>query len=77
MVLRTRTPDAVRAAAEASADPKVRRRRLCDADFYTGLFRLKAAPAEAQVLLKRAADNCPPGTFAGLAARLELERSGS
>lgn len=77
MFLRTRTPYTVRAAAEASADPKVRRRQICDADFYTGLFRLKAAPAEAQVLLKRAADNCPPGTFAGLGARLELERTGS
>jgi tetratricopeptide (TPR) repeat protein len=45
MVLRTRTPEAVRAAAEASTDPKVRRRQVCDADFYTGLLRLKAAPA--------------------------------
>ena len=77
MFLRTRTPEAVRAAAEASADPKVRRQQTCDADFYTGLFRLKSAKAEARALLQRAADNCPPGTFAGVGARLELERAGT
>ena len=76
MLLRTKTPEAVHAAAEA-ADANLRRRRTCDVDFYTGLFQLKSAPAEARALLQRAADNCPPGTLAGLAARLEVGRFGS
>ena len=76
MLLRTKGPAAPRAAAEA-ADEKLRARRICEADFYTGLFRLKSAPAEARMLLQRAADNCPPGTIAGLGARLEVGRFGS
>jgi tetratricopeptide (TPR) repeat protein len=77
MFLGTWTPEALRAAAEESTDPTVRRRQICDVDFYTGLFRLKAAMAEARTLLQRAADNCPPGALAGLAARLEAGRFGS
>jgi tetratricopeptide (TPR) repeat protein len=76
MLLRMKTPEALRAAAEA-ADANLRSRRTCEVDFYTGLFRLKSAPAEARVLLQRAGDNCPPGTLAGLAARLEVGRFGS
>jgi hypothetical protein len=71
------TPEAVRAAAEESADPAVRRRRMCDVDFYTGLFRLKTATAEARALLQRAADNCPPGSLAGVGAKVEVGRFGS
>ena len=77
MFLGTWTPEAVRAAAEESTDPIVRRRRMCEVDFYTGLFRLKAAMAEARALLQRAAENCPPGALAGVAARLEAGRFGS
>lgn len=76
MLLRTKTPEAVRAAAEA-AEANARRRQTCEVDFYTGLFQLKSAPADARTLLQRAADDCPPSTFAGLAARLELGRFGS
>lgn len=76
MLLGTQTPESVRAGAEV-ADPNERRRRACDADFYIGLFQLKTAPTEARALLQRAADNCPPGTLAGLAARLEAGRAGS
>ena len=76
MLLRTKTPEAARAAAD-TGDANLRARRTCEVDFYTGLFRLRGAPAEARALLQRAADNCPPGTLAGLGARLEAGRFGS
>jgi|GEM_PF-6148254 len=76
MFLGTWTPEALRAAAEESTDPVIRRRRTCDVDFYTGLFRLKTASSEARALLGRAAENCPPGALAGVAAKFELGRVG-
>jgi tetratricopeptide (TPR) repeat protein len=77
MFLGTWTPEAVRAVAEESTDPAVRRRRTCDAEFYAGLFRLKGARAEARALLHRATENCPPGALSGVAAKLALGRFGS
>ena len=77
LALGTWTPDALRAEVAKAPNKISLRRRQCDADFYIGLFRLKAAPAEARALLQAAADNCPPDALEGVAAKLELGRLGS
>jgi hypothetical protein len=68
------SPVGLRNLAGSAEDAIIKRRRLCDVDFYTGLARLKAAPVDARLLLKSAADNCPPGALERSAAKAESER---
>lgn len=71
------TPEAVRAAAESPADPEVRRRRICDADFYIAEYLLeKGTTDEARKLLAAAADGCPPTAREAGFAAAELKRVG-
>jgi hypothetical protein len=71
-------PEAIRPAAEAATDPATRRRRVCDVDFYLGVYALeKGAAEEARKLLQAAADGCPASAPEATFAKSELERLGS
>jgi tetratricopeptide (TPR) repeat protein len=71
------TPEAVRAAAESPADPEVRSKRICDADFYTAEYFLETGAAdEARKLLAAAANGCPPTAREAGFAAAELKRVG-
>jgi tetratricopeptide (TPR) repeat protein len=72
------TPWSVRAAAQATSDPEIRRRRICDVDFYLAQYSIeKGAPDEARTLLQAAADNCPVSARESGFAKAELKRLGS
>jgi tetratricopeptide (TPR) repeat protein len=67
--------DTIRPAAEAEPDPSTRRRRICDVDFYLGLYALeKGSTDAAQKLLQSAADNCPASAPEAGFAKSELAR---
>jgi len=69
------SPEAVRAAAEATADAEVRRRRICDSDFYLAEYHLeKGATDDARRLFSAAADRCPASAREGAFAKAELGR---
>jgi tetratricopeptide (TPR) repeat protein len=72
------TPAAVRAAAEAATDVDVRKRRLCDANFYIAELHLekKRRLDEARTLLQAAADECPAAARERAFAKAELKRLG-
>ena len=68
-------PEAIRAAAEAVTDPATRRRRVCDVDFYLGVYALeKGSTDEARKLLQAAADGCPASAPEAGFAKSELKR---
>ena len=68
-------PEKIRAVAEGSADPDVRRRRLCDVDFYVGEYTLeKGSSEEGRKLLQAAADGCPATALEYGFAKAELKR---
>jgi tetratricopeptide (TPR) repeat protein len=65
----------LREKAQAGASAEERASRLCDVDFYLGVFALADAKREeARSLLQAAVAGCPPRKREGLAARWELER---
>jgi tetratricopeptide (TPR) repeat protein len=72
------TPAAVRTAAEAVTDADVRKRRLCDANFYIAELYLekKRRTDEARTLLQAAADECPASARERAFAKAELKRLG-
>jgi tetratricopeptide (TPR) repeat protein len=75
LILGKTTPEAVRAAAEREADPGLRQKKLCDADFYLAEYQLeKGAPDEARKLLQAAADGCPASARESWFAKSELKR---
>jgi hypothetical protein len=68
-------PEKIRAVAEGSSDRDVRRRRLCDVDFYVGEYTLeKGASEEGRKLLQAAADGCPATALEYGFAKAELKR---
>jgi len=72
------TPAAVPAAAEATSDPDLRRRRICDADFYLAeYYREKGANDDVRGLLQAAADGCPASAREGGFAKADLKRLGT
>ena len=67
------TPEAIRSAAEA--DPALRSKRSCEANFYLAEYRLEQnAPDDARRLLQLAADGCPPEQEESRLAKWELKR---
>jgi tetratricopeptide (TPR) repeat protein len=68
-------PEKIRAVAEGSADQDVRRRRLCDVDFYVAEHALeKGSSEEGRRLLQAAADGCPATALEYGFAKAELKR---
>lgn len=68
-------PEKIRAVAEGSADQDVRRRRLCDVDFYLGEYTLeKGSSEQGRKLLQAAADGCPATALEYGFAKAELKR---
>jgi tetratricopeptide (TPR) repeat protein len=66
--------DVVSGSALSSGDPKARRRRACDVEFYLATFDLEqGAKDEAQRHLSAAVDLCAPGGIERVAARAELD----
>jgi lipoprotein NlpI len=68
-------PEKIRDVAAGSADQDVRRRRLCDVDFYVGEHALeKGSSEEGRRLLQAAADGCPATAPEYGFAKAELKR---
>jgi tetratricopeptide (TPR) repeat protein len=71
------TPESLRLSAESSPDPDVRKRRICDVDFYLAEISLaKNEPAQGRQLLSAAGQGCPPAAREAGFARQELKRLG-
>ncbi len=67
------SPEQVLAAAAADATAK--QQRLCEADYYLGMYQLlRQATAQASKLFRELARSCPPGFFERSAALRELKR---
>jgi tetratricopeptide (TPR) repeat protein len=69
------TPEVVRAAAQGEADPDVRRKRMCDADFYLAEYHLgKGETDDARKLFQAAAEGCPDSAREAGFAKSEFKR---
>jgi tetratricopeptide (TPR) repeat protein len=68
-------PAAVQAAAQNAAGASERDGRVCEANFYAGVYQIeRGAAAAARELLQFAADHCPLNYAEYQAAKLELQR---
>ena len=69
--------ETVIAAAAGSNTEAVRRRMICEANFYAGIFeREKGVEAKARELLQNAASQCPPAAGEASFAQEELRAIG-
>ncbi len=78
LMLGRSNPKLVRQAAQAGGSPRVRSERICEADFYVGVYDVDRDIKDAGLkLFHSAISDCPQNFIEMAAAKLELERLGS